>query len=212
MADIVLTGFAPFDGAESNPSWDVAQGVADAWSGPESLEIEQLPVSFGAAATHMHSLLAAHQPRLVVALGVAAGRTHLTPERVAINLIDARIADNDGFAPLDEEVVPDGPAAYFTTLPVKAMTAAMAAVGAPAQVSYSAGTYVCNALFYALQNATAGSSVHSGFIHVPATEEFARAADLPWTALDVQVTALRDALRTALDSPVDSSVSAGTEH
>lgn len=164
---VLLTGFEPFAGAATNPSWDVARAVAAAWSGPEEVSAVQLPCVFAAAPEALADALATHDPDVVVALGLASGRVGVTPERVAVNLADARIADNSGAQPRDAEVVPGGPTAYFTTLPVKAAVSAVHEAGLPASVSLTAGSYVCNATFYALQHATAGTGTRSGFVHVP---------------------------------------------
>ncbi len=164
---VLLTGFEPFAGASTNPSWEVARAVAESWAGPEDVHAIQLPCVFATAPRVLAEALDAHDPDVVVALGLASGRVGVTPERVAVNLADARIADNSGAQPCDAEVVPGGPAAYFTTLPVKAAVAAVRATGLPASVSLTAGSYVCNATFYALQHATAGSRARSGFVHIP---------------------------------------------
>lgn len=164
---VLLTGFEPFAGAAANPSWDVARAVAAAWQGPEDVRAVELPCVFDAAPRAIAAALQEHVPDIVLALGLASGRTGITPERVAINLADARIPDNGGAQPQDTEVVPGGPAAYFSTLPVKAAVAAVHDQGLPASVSMSAGTYVCNTTFYALQHATAGTAIRSGFVHVP---------------------------------------------
>lgn len=164
---VLLTGFEPFGGGATNPSWDVARAVAAAWQGPEDVRAVELPCVFDSASRALAAALDEHTPDVVVALGLAAGRAGVTPERVAINLADARIPDNAGAQPRDAEVVPGGPAAYFSTLPVKAAVAAVHELGFPASLSMSAGTYVCNATFYALQHVTAGTRVRAGFVHVP---------------------------------------------
>src|SRR5690606_29511492 len=130
---------------------------------PEDVRAVELPCVFDAAPRALAAALAEHTPDVVVALGLASGRLGVTPERVAVNLGDARIPDNAGAQPRDAEVVPGGPVAYFSTLPVKAAVAAVHEAGLPASMSMSAGTYVCNATFYALQHATAGTSIRSGF-------------------------------------------------
>ena len=116
------------------------------------LEAVELPVEFGTASERLEEAVRGLRPRLVVAVGLAAGRTAITPERVAINIRDARIPDNAGASPVDEPVVPGAPVGRFSTLPVKAMVASLAADGVPAAVSQTAGTYVCNDVFYALQH------------------------------------------------------------
>ena len=147
----------------------------------------------------MDEALARTRPVLAVALGLAAGREGLSIERVAINLDDARIPDNAGAQPVDEPVAPGGPAAWFSTLPIKAMVAALNQAGVPASVSQTAGTFVCNHVFYGLQQRLAGTGVRSGFIHVPLLPKQAeRYPGKPVLALAEQVRAVRVALQVAL--------------
>lgn len=164
---VLVTGFAPFGGDSTNPSGDVLPLLEERWDAPPALVTAVLPVEFGRAGDRLLELVAAHSPQVVVALGLAGGRAAVTPERVAVNLDDARIPDNAGARPCDAPVVPDGPAAYFSTLPVKVATAALAGARVPAVPSHTAGSFVCNHVFYRLQHATAGTSVRAGFVHVP---------------------------------------------
>ena len=157
---VLLTGFEPFGGAERNSSWDAVQRVA----GVPGLVTAVLPVEFGRASTVLDHLIAEHEPDLVIAVGLAEGRTAITPERVAINLEDARIPDNAGAQPLDSPIDAEGPAAHLTRLPVKKIVAALLAADIPAEVSLSAGSYVCNSVMYRL---LASTDVPAGFIHVP---------------------------------------------
>lgn len=168
MTTVLLTGFEPFGGAQRNASADAVALVARDWAGSATFVPAVLPVEFDRAGTAMRALIAEHRPDLVIATGVAGGRSAITPERVAINLRDARIPDNAGFQPIDTEVPGSGPAARFSRLPVKAIVAGMVAAGIRAEVSLSAGTYVCNSLFYELLGA---ATVPAGFIHVPAEDE-----------------------------------------
>lgn len=159
--DVLLTGFEPFDGAASNESWEAVRLTAAELRGAglDAVALE-LPVVFDAAGDALVAALARHRPRLAIAVGLAAGRASLTPERVAINVRDARIADNAGHQPVDEPIISGGPVGYFTTLPIKAMVAAVRTeLELPAAVSQSAGTFVCNDVFYRLQHALA--AVHS---------------------------------------------------
>lgn len=172
---VLVTGFAPFDGAEVNPSWQAAELLAA--EPPAGLDISavQLSCVFGTALDELRTAVhaAGDDLRLVVCLGQAGGRTDLTVERVAINVDDARIPDNAGRQPVDEPVVPGGPAAYFSTLPIKACVAAARAAGVPASVSQTAGTFVCNHVFYGLAHllATERPRVRGGFVHVPYSPE-----------------------------------------
>ncbi|CAH0327446.1 Pyrrolidone-carboxylate peptidase [Microbacterium sp. Bi128] len=167
---------------------------------------------FDAADERLRALIATHQPDVVIAVGLAGGRATLTPERVAINLADARIADNAGAQPLDRPVVAGGPAAYFATLPVKAMAAALTDAGLPASVSHSAGTFVCNHVMYAALHATADApEVRAGFVHVPYAREDAP-ADVPSLPLDDIVRGLEIAIRAAVDTRVEAAVPGGALH
>lgn len=183
---VLVTGFEPFAGAADNPSGDAVRRLARDWDGPERLVTEVLPVTFADAAARVCALIDEHDPVAVVAVGLAEGRAELTPERVAVNLADARIPDNAGAQPVDEPVVAGGPAAYLTTAPVKHAVAALLAAGLPAAVSHTAGTFVCNHVFYAALHhlATTGRAhVPATFVHVPAATvvavpDQARALDL----------------------------------
>lgn len=163
---ILLTGFEPFGNSSLNPSGEIVKAIK-----AENIIGEILPVVFGQSSQMLKDLISLHKPDVVVCLGQAEGRHAITPERVAVNLDDARIADNAGNMPADQLIIDGGPAAYFSTLPVKEMVGAMKSAGVPAAVSMSAGTFVCNHLFYALQHQLAGSTVRSGFIHVPLMDE-----------------------------------------
>jgi pyroglutamyl-peptidase len=206
--DVLLTGFAPFDGAATNESWEavreavpmlVAQGI--------DAEGVELPVEFGAASALLADAVRALRPRLVIAVGLAAGRTAITPERVAINIRDARIPDNAGAAPVDEPVVPGGPVGRFSTLPIKAIVAALATDGVPAAVSQTAGTYVCNDVFYALQHLLATEpaldGIRGGFVHVPSAD----VVDAPTAAR-----ALVRAVEVSRETGTDVRLAGGAEH
>ncbi|GAA2087517.1 pyroglutamyl-peptidase I [Streptomyces albiaxialis] len=166
---VLLTGFEPFEGYGDNPSWTAAERLAA--EPPKGLEVSAVRLScvYRRSLEELRTAVAEHRPSLVLALGQAGGRPDLTVERVAINVDDARIPDNAGQEPIDEPIVPDGPAAYFSTLPVKACVAASRAAGIPASVSQSAGTFVCNHVFYGLAHllATEHPDVRGGFVHVP---------------------------------------------
>lgn len=169
---MLLSGFEPFDGAPSNSSWDAVQQLASEWSGAASITTVVLPVEFGAAWEHLAAAIDEHAPDVVIAVGLADGRSAITPERVAVNLEDARIPDNAGAQPRDLAIVVDGPAAYFSGLPVTAIAEAIRAAGVAAEVSLSAGAYVCNDLMYRLMHAVGHErpGLVAGFIHVPAAK------------------------------------------
>lgn len=161
---ILITAFSPFGGDALNASQEILNALP-ATLGGVRLEKRLLPVSFRSAPQLALEAAERLRPEAIVCLGQAAGRDAVTPERVAVNLMDAAKPDNDGYQPVDEPVIPNAPAAYFSTLPVKAMVEAMQRVGAPARLSDTAGTYVCNALMYAMLHQT--KDVPCGFIHVP---------------------------------------------
>lgn len=161
----LVTGFEPFGGSDRNPSAELTARL-----GAEAATAV-LPVEFGALRQLVPELLAEHNPTHVVCLGLSGRATGLTLERVAVNLIDARIPDNTGERPVDLPVVPGGPAARFVTLPVKAMLRAVQASGVPGELSLSAGSYACNALLYLMLHEAAAlpqePRPRCGFIHVP---------------------------------------------
>lgn len=211
---ILLTGFEPFGGEAVNPSWRVAQALhGSRIGGGATVFAACLPTVFGAAAGRLRQALDESGATLVLALGQAAGRSEMSLERVAINLDDARIADNAGSQPIDSPVVPGAPAAYFTTLPIKAMVLAMREAGCPAGVSYSAGTFVCNHVFFALMHELARRpGVRGGFMHVPLLPQQAArqgGAAPPSLALAEMVAGVRVALATALDTAHDLRHSEG---
>lgn len=161
---IIVTGFEPFGGAEKNASWEAVKNL-------EGAERVLLPVSFAEANRIVRSL-AASGPDLILCVGEAGGRDKISLERIAVNLQDARIPDNDGFQPRDLPVREGGPAAYFSALPLRPLLSALEARGIPAELSCTAGTYVCNTVFYALMDELSlrGLSCPAGFLHVPARD------------------------------------------
>jgi pyroglutamyl-peptidase len=168
---ILVTGFEPFGGESTNPSWE-ACGILPREIGGLRVETCQVPCEFRRAIEVVAAAIERHQPALVLCVGQAGGRSHISIERVAINVDDARLPDNGGVQPVDEPVAAGGPAAYFATVPIKAMARAARAAGVPAEVSNTAGTYVCNHLMYGVLHylAASGSAARAGFIHVPYAE------------------------------------------
>lgn len=196
---ILVTGFEPFGGESINASWEVARALRGRRLAGAVVRAACLPTEFGRAADSLEVALRAHQPTLVLALGQAAGRGELSLERIAINVDDARIPDNAGSAPVDQPIVRRGPAAYFSTLPIKAMAIAARAAGVPAGVSQSAGTFVCNHLFYQLQHRLRRTAVRSGFMHLPLLpEQTATFPGYPALPLDEQVRGTRAVLQAAM--------------
>lgn len=165
---LLLTGFEPFGGDTLNPSWEVARALQGQDLGGARVVAEQLPCVFATAGPALHAALRRHRPRWVLALGLAGSRSAIGIERVALNLMDARIPDNAGAQPVDEPVAPGGPAAWFTGLPAKALVARLQQAGLAAELSHSAGSFVCNQVFYCLMQALARRrGVVGGFIHLP---------------------------------------------
>jgi pyroglutamyl-peptidase len=197
---VLLSGFEPFNGAAINPSWEAVRAL-DGWSGPGfTVVARQLPCVFGAAFDALRRAVAQVRPDIVIAVGQAGGRSEISLERVAINIDDATIRDNAGGQPVDTPIVADGPAAYFSTLPVKAIVRALRLRGFPAGVSQTAGTFVCNHVFYGLMHHTAGQPVRAGFIHVPFLPE--QAADRPERPPSMALRDIVDALRIAVEVAV----------
>lgn len=163
---LLVTGFMPFGGEARNPSWEAVNALPDR-IGEWNLHKLLLPVEFGNAARLAIEAAEACRADAVFSVGLAAGRSAVTPELVAVNVRDASIADNAGQKFNGEPIRPDGPAAYFSTLPVRAMTAAIAAAGIPAKLSYSAGAYVCNDLLYTLLDHFSGTETRASFVHIP---------------------------------------------
>ncbi len=168
---VLLTGFEPFDGEASNPSWDAVRALEGRTVAGHLIEVLCLPVVFGAALRPLRAALR-RRPALVLAVGQAGGRAAISIERLAINLDDARIADNAGAQPIDQPVIRGAPAAYFSRLPIKAMRAALKTEGIPAEISHSAGTFVCNHVFFALMHALRKRpTARAGFVHIPYSPE-----------------------------------------
>ena len=169
---LLLTAFDPFGGEHVNPALEAVRLVPDEIAGWEIAKLE-VPTVFGASVDAVAQAIRQEKPDAVLCIGQAGGRCDLTPERVAINISDARIADNAGKQPVDEPIAKDGPAAYFATLPVKAMAAAIREAGLPASVSNTAGTFVCNHLMYGVLHLLAREypGVRGGFMHVPFAPE-----------------------------------------
>ena len=187
MTKVLLTGFEPFGTATSNPSGEIVKQISG-----DNIVTAILPVAYTQSADRLLALIAEHNPDVVICLGQAEGRTAITPEKVAINLDDARLADNEGVIRNDVKILESGADAYFSTLPIKEMVDAIKAQGIPATVSLSAGAFLCNHVFYVAQNKFAGTKIRSGFVHVPLMDSQApEFPGLPTMPLDQMVTAVR---------------------
>ncbi|MFJ3167057.1 pyroglutamyl-peptidase I [Serratia nematodiphila] len=214
MQKVLITGFEPFGGERLNPSWEVVKQLNDMELVGTRLVARQLPCVFGAALEALNAAIDEVQPLMVLAVGQAGGRTDITIERVAINVDDARIPDNQGQQPVDEPIVAGGPAAYFSTLPIKAMVSSMREAGIPASVSQTAGTYVCNHVMYGLLHRLSGQrEVKGGFIHIPYLPEQAAAhPGAPSMAASTVLFALELAVSIALQVEHDLKVAGGATH
>ncbi len=210
---VLITGFDPFGGAGVNPSWLAASALDGRVYGDHRVVAGMLPTVFGKSIDALNALIDLHHPELVISVGQAGGRPAVSMERVAINVDDARIADNAGAQPLDVAVVAEGPAAYFSTLPIKAMRAAMVAAGLPAEVSQTAGTFVCNHVFYGLMHRLATdpamAGTRGGCIHVPWLPE----QGLPALALHSTIDAIEVGIKAAIAQGAgDVALYAGATH
>lgn len=204
MQTVLLMGFEPFDQDLVNPSWEAVRRLDGVQLAVDVRVVaRQLPCAFATVGECLTQLIDALQPAMVIATGLGPGRSVISFERVAINVNDARIPDNLGEQPIDTPVVADGPAAYFTTLPIKAMVKAVREAGIGASVSQTAGTFVCNQVFYLLQHALAATAVRSGFIHVPYLPEQVVVSGQPSMAVATVVEALKVAMLAAWQTSVD---------
>ena len=163
---LLITGFDPFGGANINPAWEAVKLLPEAIADFEVHKLE-IPTVFGLASQKVLEKAEEIRPDVILCIGQAGGRAAVTPERIGVNIRDAKIADNAGNQPMGQFVAEEGPAAYFATVPVMAMADAIRAAGLPGQVSNSAGAFVCNDTLYSLLHQCAGTHIRVGFIHVP---------------------------------------------
>jgi pyroglutamyl-peptidase len=210
----LVTGFAPFAGDALNPSAEIARKLHGEILDGMYVVGAVLPTEFARSLSTLESLIQLHHPAVVVALGLAGGRGEISLERVAINLIDARIADNAGAQPIDEAVIADAPTAYFSSLPLKALLLHLRTLGIPVAISHSAGTFVCNQVFFGLAHllATRYPAVIGGFVHVPYLPQQARNNGAASMALDMQIAAIRAIVETVLKAHATPFISGGTTH
>ena len=197
---VLLTGFEPFGGASFNPSGAVVQEIAE--HGIDGVEIVTavLPVEFKRSAKILIDLITTHKPSVVISLGQAEGRDFIGPEQVAINLANARIADNAGVKLENQRINTGAADGYFSTLPIRAIVDAISAIGISSKISYSAGAFICNEIFFTAQSFLQGSDVISGFIHLPlAPNQAAEFPGLPTMPLAEQVAAIRAAIQVSVD-------------
>jgi pyroglutamyl-peptidase len=210
---VLVTGFEPFNGAAINPAWEAVRVLAN-WQGDGfAVELRKLPCVFGLANQVLAKAVREVRPDIVIAVGQAGGRADLSVERIAINIDDASIHDNQQQQPVDTAIVGDGPAAYFSTLPIKAIVREMRSRGVAASVSQTAGTFVCNHVFYGLMHLVRGLPVRAGFIHVPYLPLQAEAfPGAPSMALEDILTGLRAAVEVSVAVEDDVHEAGGATH
>jgi pyroglutamyl-peptidase len=204
---VLITGFEPFNGEHINPSWECIKGLHGLSSkGGFCIHALELPCTFGDSIDTLERAVRELQPELVICVGQAGGRSDISLERIAINMNDARIPDNNGAQPIDQLIVENGPAAYFSTLPNKAIVSALHKANIPASVSYTAGTYVCNHIFYALMHHANlwGKVKKAGFIHIPyLPQQTCQRPTTPSMSASLINEGLRLAIETALSTEND---------
>lgn len=212
---VMMTGFDPFGGETVNPAYEAVKMLPDEIGGAQIIKLE-IPTVFDQAGDVLEQAIEAHKPDAVICVGQAGGRSGMSVEKVAINLQDARIADNDGRQPVDRMIREDGETAYFATIPVKAMVAKMRENGIPAFVSYTAGTFVCNDLMYSLLYLTSKKypAIRGGFIHVPYA--MGQTVDKPngtaAMALESIAKGLEYSILAVIENSEDISAAMGTTH
>ncbi|WP_459502628.1 pyroglutamyl-peptidase I [Bacillus sp. C1] len=215
MKTMLVTGFEPFGGEEMNPAWEVAKQLDGQVIGDYKIISKQVPTVFHKSLQVLQSYMEEVEPELVICIGQAGGRPDITVERVAINVDDARIADTEGNQPVDEPIIERGPAAYWSTLPLKAIVKKLREEGIPASVSQTAGTFVCNHLFYGLMHilATSENEVRGGFIHIPfLPEQASNHLGQPSMSLPVITKGIELLIQVALEVETDIVECGGTTH
>ena len=211
---ILITAFDPFGGESVNPALEAVKQMKEEIAGARLIKLE-IPTVFGKSAERLHEAMTAEKPDAVLCVGQAGGRFGVTPERVAINIDDARIEDNEGNQPIDLPIRRDGAPAYFTTLPVKAMVRAITGQGLPSSLSNTAGTFVCNhimynALYYIDKEFP---RTKGGFIHVPYIHDQVTAKpNTPSMSIADIVTALEAAVEAIVLNDTDIKAVGGETH
>lgn len=212
---VLVTGFDPFGGEAVNPAFEAVKLLPDQIAGAQIIKLE-IPTVFTRSAKVVEQAMEEHQPDIVINVGQAGGRSCMTVEKVAINLAEARIPDNDGEQPCDEPLREDGETAYFATVPVKAMVENMRKNGVPAHISYTAGTYVCNSIMYNVLYLAAKKfpGVRAGFIHVPYEngQVVGKPNGTPFMPLDLIAKGLEYSIEAAVQNTQDAQVTMGETH
>ncbi|MBH5318419.1 pyroglutamyl-peptidase I [Paenibacillus sp. GSMTC-2017] len=212
MIKVLLTGFDPFGGETVNPAWEAVSALKGLKTDTFEVEIYQLPTVFNQSLDNLYRAINDVQPHIAICLGQAGGRSEFSVERVAINLNDARIPDNEGNQPIDTYVFEGGPVGYWTSLPIKAIVHELKRQHVPASISYTAGTFVCNHLFYGLMHHITENklAIRAGFIHIPfLPEQAAKYAGQPSMALDTIVKGLMITIETTIANEQDIIAAGG---
>ena len=212
---ILITGFDPFGGEKVNPAYEAVKLLPDTIAGAQIVKLE-IPTVFSKSGPAVEAGILEHKPDVVLNIGQAGGRSCVTVERVAVNLAEARIPDNAGEQPMDDPLQPDGPAAYFATIPVKGIVQNVRDHGLPCHISYSAGTYVCNCVMYNVLHmaATKYPNIRAGFMHVPFADGQVvdKPNGTPSMALETIAKALEYAVEAIVSGREDVKESMGTIH
>ena len=215
MMKILVTGFDPFGGEKINPALETIKRLPDTILGAQIIKLE-IPTVVGKSLAKIKEAVEKENPDVVLSIGQAGGRSEITEERVGINIDDCRIPDNEGNQPIDEPVVKGGPAAYFVTVPIKAIVENIKAHNIPASISNTAGTFICNHVCYgvahlAAQRTAAGKPMKSGFIHIPFLPEqvIGKPALTPSMSLETIVSGITHALEAIVKHGSDIKVSGG---
>lgn len=210
---VLITGFDPFGGESINPAWEAVKAMENNLDGIEVIKL-QIPTVFKKSAEKLFAGIEEHRPDVVICIGQAGGRYDISVERVAINMDDGRIPDNEGYQPIDTPVYEDGENAYFATLPIKGIVEEIKLAKIPASVSNTAGTYVCNHIMYSLLYYISKNNLNikGGFIHVPyITEQVVDKKNMPYMEVSTITKALECAVKALNKYKVDVKVSGGKE-
>ncbi|MCI5896964.1 MAG: pyroglutamyl-peptidase I [Sutterella sp.] len=210
---VLITGFDPFGGEAINPAWEAVNALPREIDGIEIIKV-QIPTVFKKSAQKLFETIDTVKPDAVICVGQAGGRFDFNVERIAINVDDARIPDNEGKQPIDEKIFEDGENAYFATLPIKAMVEEARKAGVPASVSNTAGTFVCNHIMYSLLYYLSRNNlnIRGGFIHVPyIAQQVIGKKNMPFMEVTTITKGLEASIRALKDNQVDIKVTGGKE-
>ncbi|MCI9570086.1 MAG: pyroglutamyl-peptidase I [Lachnospiraceae bacterium] len=211
---VLITGFDPFGGESINPAWEAVKLLPDEIAGAQIVKL-QIPTVVNKSIQKIYDSICAEKPDIVLSIGQAGGRFAVTPERVAINITDARIPDNEGNQPIDVPIFEDGDAAYFSNLPVKAMVQAIKDAGYPSVLSNTAGTYICNHVMYGILYYIKKEfpNIRGGFIHVPyAASQVVNKPATPSMSLADIAASIEAAVKAAVENQTDIKAVGGEIH